>query len=268
MGKLVAHWLPHDTSKCKGNQMNCAGGSIELVPIPTKGLRELKAVSRDHAEIDSVYSNYQFINFSEAVLAAWKILRSHGVERAKQSWDDYIAAEYGGATRIFLWPVDHFEENLLETKKKFLYQSLACVDDDEAKLKLDEMSKEVKQKAGSIDKRVIDRVDARKVLALYWRLRETGLKSILTAAGEVKIPWKLEDQQKALDLLSEVATEVDYLQLVEKSKRAFDAEDLKPTTPADVLGKSEPSSTTSTASRPSSEPSLGSTSATATPSPP
>lgn len=240
MSLLKAKWLP--------------GGQVEVPPIPMAGDREVKDLMLQDHDVDAIFRTFKFISLAKALLESKKVIQQLGVEKAWESWNDYVTTEFPGAHSTFVWPFDEFVQNLDATYARVIGQQLACGSPEEAALKLSNMSKQTKDMAKSIDPAVSKRLASRPLVVLYWRLRAAEVKQVITLAGTIDLPWAhdpKDDKQKVMDILASVVSEDELKTLDEPvSKRPFDMSEVKPHTAADVAGKSETASQPLMSSRP------------------
>lgn len=248
MATLAAKWLP--------------GGSVELAPMPYLGQHELTQLSEREAEVKSILARQIFLKFGTAILAAEKTLKGFDARQAKESWDDYILLEFGDIP-LLRWDEEVFADNLRIQKERFLFRQLRCSTDEEAKAALSSEAASLAEAIGRMDKGALKDLGGRPLLALYWRLRGSGITQILTPGGPMDIDWSLERKDAALALLGQVTGPEDPALKVlwERPSKPFDMEALKPHTAADVLGKAETPSVPLSGSTPASGPSSSPTTA-------
>ena len=240
--RFEAKWLP--------------GGPMELAKLPLQAQRELKELSIKHAETEAIYTQYVFLGLAQAILAADRILKTLGAAKAKESWDDYVLANFDGSP-LLIWPAETFADDLKAMKEKTVWRQVGATDDEGAVKAIEAFSKSLAEKAAKIDRASVEELKGRPLLALYWRLRASNVKSIITPAGEKVVDWSLEPEARkaAMALLAEVADDDDLGRIKEKGDKPLDMEDYRPRDAADVEGKAVSSWRPSTALRPASSPS-------------
>lgn len=259
MVRFKAAWLPQ--------------GEVELAPLPLTGEREIHDLSLRYRELHAAVASMRFVALASGILKARRILAARGPAMAKQSWDDFVLATSGLAEEAaaLIVPEDQFATFVETTRDRIVIQNLAAKDDEDADAKLKKMAEESMVAMQKFDDRQMTELVQRPLLELYWRLRASGVKAILTPGGEVAIDWhKPGDadaeakKAAAITLLADVVNKEDLEQLKEQKTKPLDAEDLRPRTAADVEGKSVPTSPASTDSKPSSAPSSAPTTVTPT----
>jgi hypothetical protein len=243
--RFEAKWLP--------------GGSVELEEIPLKGRSELRKLDERGATIISVQTSYAHMVLAKAIIAAERSMSAFGLAETKAAWDKHMMKNFG--EDAFIWPSETFEESLRATREVFIERELGATSTEDAKAKIEMVEKGIEERAKAIDQSTVAEFGRRPLLALYWHLRASGVKSIALPTGEVSLDWSLDPiaRGKTMDAIEEVVTVEQLQSLSQKSTRPADAEDYKPKTSADVLGKSEPNSMPTTPSSPDSPPSLATT---------
>lgn len=237
-----AKWLP--------------GGQVELAPMALKGDREVKALMDKDADVTAVFTSVKYLTLCQGLIEAKRVLDNLGPKAAKESWDDFATLEFPGINDL-IWDSDKFVEALEATRTRVLRQQLATGNDEDARVKVQEMTRKVGLESKALKENspdIIADVVSRPLRVLYWRLRASGVKHIISPGGaEVPLPWALrseDDQAKVIDLLSEVVSREDMEQMDEEARKRFDFEEVKPRTAADIRGKSENTSAPLTSSRP------------------
>lgn len=243
------------------------GGQVELLPMSIKGDREVKALLEQNADATAVFTTVKYLTMAQGLIEAKRVLDNLGVKAAKESWDDFATVEFPGVIDL-IWPEEQFVDSLEATRTRVLRQQLATGSDEEARLKVADLTKKMATDAKDLKERaphLLAGVIERPLRVLYWRLRATGVKSILGGNGEeVPLPWEKrseDDQAAVMDVLSEVVSREDLEQMDESVRKRFDFDEVKPMSAADVRGKSGNTSAPLTSSRPdlplSSEPTMG-----------
>jgi len=257
--RYEAKWLP--------------GGSIDLAELPLAGSREVRQAEFREANIISLLHNSRRLTLEKAIMAACKMLPSQGAAKTKASWDAHVWENFAADAPMFIWGEADFEESLKAARQRYVYLRHEVATDEAAIEAISKAAKELDAKGEEIRKEA----QAKKgpapdipLLALYWRLRNSGLKKILLPTGEKALDWDLAKKDEAMAIIGEVATESDYERMFRApakggDKRAPSPEDLDPLSRADVEGKSSPTLQASTASSPSSTPSSAFPTATTAP---
>lgn len=196
------------------------GEEFRIAEMPFIALLQISEIKEKYAQFLSIKKRSQFIKLAEAILGAQRIVEQRGVKDAKDSWDAVAPDIFDESELIgFIWPEEDFTIRLNACADAYVYDrfQLPKVNDQanrQAALdKLNDLGKElvkewetVKREIGDFDFRIV-------MLEFYWRLRNSGIKSISTAAGEQVIDWDERKMDDTIQLLAQVVTAADLIAL-------------------------------------------------------
>ncbi len=224
-----------------------SGQPIDLMDMPLAGLLEVNEVKQRYAKYISLRTRYRHLMLSEGILAAKRILDVRGVKDAKAAWDAFIpTVAEPSDLRHLTWSEDDFPISLQSWLKTSIYDRLGAdgKDDAERMAKAHELllgqSKELMGEFEEMKTKVVD-FDYRLImLEFYWRLYNSGLKSIMTPAGEVPLNWSPLEKEATMKLLSTVVDTGDLarLRLPAEPKPMLNPDAYAPLSEADVTKKS------------------------------
>lgn len=256
MTRFQAAWLP--------------GGEVELEDIPLAGEREMRKLALKDAEFLASLDQERVLKYREAVFKADRAVTAGRAGPAKDAWDAFAQVWWPHDASL-RWTAEEFPKAIAVARDAIVAQTDASgLEDAEAKLTAEATALYERLKAFGEDTWL--RLRERGATALTWRLWASGVRKVVTAAGDIPLDWPKpgdpDGPAKRAAIVEVVLSVVSQAQLDSLAPapkpRPLDREDLKPQTAADVEGKSVPVSEPSTPFSPVSTPSSASATVTVT----
>lgn len=232
------------------------GEAFDLPSLPIAGLREVTALKRKQAKLQSEWLNAMFLSRCMVMLETKRVLEKLGAEEAKKIWDAGAKQFFSpAAAEAVDYPVGEFAEKFDAWYEKECLRPLGKKTREEAVEEVTKRLEEVDMETINIE--WTDHAMSLVVCEYYWRLKRAGHKTIVVDGAEVPLTKENLEQVIALDDSPTIRTgnaEVDWEEELAhhdeeaiKKKSIGSVTELTSASPA-LDDTSEPSSETATAS--------------------